>query len=181
MCFLTLWGTDVFVFWPLEGSTVGAVSDTGFKHTCQLHNITTLSTHKPSILYNSERKEFASWLWMLTERVVAGEDRGCCWRELICSCSLWCEGLMPLSLRGRSTPHPQVNWKPELIHLSCIHVLSYNHICAEKTGCEIIVQNQCLYLWSWPIYSVCLTCCHRSLVAKDQTTFEQLGMWLLCG
>lgn len=38
-------------------------------------------------------------------------------------------------------PHPQANWKPELIHLSCIHVLSYNHVRVGKTGCEIIVQK----------------------------------------
>lgn len=44
--------------------------------------------HKPSVLHNSERKEFAGWLRMLAERVAAGEDRGCCWSELICSCSL---------------------------------------------------------------------------------------------
>lgn len=35
----------------------------------------------------------------LAEHVAAGKDRGCCWRELICSCS-WCVTVTASFLRG---------------------------------------------------------------------------------
>lgn len=59
---------------------------------------------KLSVLHNSERKEFAGWLWALAEHVAAGEDRGCCWSGLICSCSLC------VMLTACSRSHERLSW-----------------------------------------------------------------------
>lgn len=67
--------------------------------------------------HNSKRKEFAGWLRVLAERVAAGEDRGCCWSELICSCFLCVMVTACRLVPPRQSPgHME---KPELIHPWC--------------------------------------------------------------
>lgn len=106
--------------------------------------------------HSSERKEFAGWLWALAKHVAAGEDRGCCWSELICSCRLCAcvwdgDGLLLLSLRGSPSGHTK-SW----IDLPLIH--SHPSVITDTQGRQGV---KCLCCSITYIQSVCAS--RRSL------------------
>lgn len=73
--------------------------------TCQLQNIPIPPVLTLRLTARSGRNSLG-WLRAQAERVAAGEDRSCCWRELICSWSLCVCNVTACCLRS----HERLSW-----------------------------------------------------------------------
>lgn len=94
----------------------------------------------------SEQKEFAGRLRGLAEHVAAGEGRGCCWRELICSCC-WCVTVTASFLKG-NPPVALISFPSHL----------FPPIRTDKQGTLSVCINMCMCHTT--IFIHCRQCLH---------------------
>lgn len=122
--------------------------------------------HKPLVPhpppYNSERKEFGGWLRVPAERVAAGEDRGCCWSELICSYSVcaWWWRAAASSLQDNSPGHMTGRTDSPLIRPGLPIIMLWGH-CA-------VVWFTVILVYAVPLLWLLFTLLRNALTAVDQ-------------